>query len=94
MKKFFIIIFSLAAASVFSQQGWFFLNPTPTANIIIDVKMFDENTGICVGTNEILRTTDTGANWTRTSNPWASINTSLSMINNSTGYMSIDSNTI
>ncbi|MBS1514594.1 MAG: T9SS type A sorting domain-containing protein [Bacteroidetes bacterium] len=94
MKKIFIIIFSLAAASVFSQQGWFYLNPTPTGNAIIDIKMVNENSGISVTSSEILRTTNGGVNWSRVYMPWVLKNICLYMVDSATGYIALDSGKI
>lgn len=94
MKKFILVLFLLSYSSVFAQQGWYFLNPTPTGNNLSDIEMFNESTGICLGSKEVMRTTDGGNNWSRITSPWNSNNKSMCMVDSLIGYMGIDSNTI
>jgi len=63
MKKFFIIIFSLAAASTFSQQGWVYLNPTPDGISRYGLQMFSETSGICRSNYSLFKTNDAGQTW-------------------------------
>ena len=47
-----------------SQGGWFWQNPQPQGNNLLDVKFITENTAIAVGAfGTILKTTDAGINW-------------------------------
>ncbi len=65
--KYLIIIISIAVAGkVYSQQGWEYVNPYPTGQVIQSMSFINANTGIAVtyfgGT--VLNTTNGGTNWT------------------------------
>lgn len=94
MKNLLIYLFLFTSSALFSQQGWYFLNPTPTGNAIIDIKMFNENTGICITAKEVLRTTNGGVNWDKIKTTWAQSNISLSMIDSLKGYILIDTSIV
>lgn len=94
MKKIIFILFLLSPSSGFAQQGWYFLNPTPTGNAILDVKIFNESTGICLSTNEILKTTNSGVNWNKINIPGVYKFISLHMLDSSLGFLCADSNKI
>ncbi len=94
MKKLFFVLIFLISSSAFSQPGWNFLNPTPTGNPILDIKMFNENTGIFMGTNEIMRTSNGGINWYKIYTPWAHQNISMSMVDSMKGFIALDSGLI
>jgi len=94
MKRILTLLFIFLSSICLAQQGWYFLNPTPTGNAIIDIKMLNENKGVCITTNEILRTTNGGVNWSRVHMPWVLSNISLFMVDSSTGYIVLDSGKI
>jgi len=50
----------------FAQSGWFWQNPLPQGNTLNAVAVLDPQNAIAVGNSgTILRTTDSGATWTR-----------------------------
>lgn len=94
MKNLFLSLIILICSQSFAQRGWFYINPTPTGSGLKDIKMFDENTGICLGNREILRTTNGGENWNVIPSTTASSNFGMSMVDNANGYIAIDSGAI
>lgn len=65
MKK--LLIFSfliiLSTSNIFSQSGWFWINPQPQGNTLNDIK-FSGSVGIAVGNfGTILKSTNAGLNW-------------------------------
>ena len=88
MKNTFVLIFIVLSSICFAQQGWVYLNPTPTAASTYDLTMFSETSGICRGTNSIYRTFNGGVNWVE-----YNFNNSelyirhLSMVDTSVGYV-------
>jgi photosystem II stability/assembly factor-like uncharacterized protein len=92
--KYTVIIFLLCFNLSYAQQGWFFLNPSPTGNSILDIKMLNEKTGICLGTNEILRTTNSGILWENIFVPKVYKFISLYMLDSLNGFVCADSNKI
>jgi gliding motility-associated-like protein len=70
-KSLLLIFFSLLSAVIFGQGGqynttnWRFSNPQPFGITIFDVDFFDNNNVIAVGSDGgIVRSTNSGANWT------------------------------
>lgn len=58
-----ILIFSFQASQM-SYSQWFWQNPLPQGNTLLDVCFTDGNTGILIGTSgTILRTSDGGEHW-------------------------------
>src|SRR6187455_1759010 len=58
------IVSSLTPRLVFSQSGWKWQNPLPSANTLRGVAFADPLTGVAVGAlGTIIRTTDGGQNW-------------------------------
>ena len=87
----FVLLFS---SSLFAQSGWQELNPTPSQNGYIDIKMLNDNTGIAFGRDSIIsRTTDGGETWRRTNTGivlpegYQVILEHISFINSQTGYI-------
>lgn len=95
MKKIFLTFIFLISSYAFSQQGWFYLNPTPTATSMSDLTMFSESSGICRGSNSIFRTFNGGATWIEynfSNSDMYLVN--LSMIDSSTGFAQMASGRI
>jgi photosystem II stability/assembly factor-like uncharacterized protein len=66
MKKIFFSFFLsfLLQQSTLTQEGWFWQNPLPQGNHLIDVHFTDQNYGWAVGyIGTILKTTDAGNSW-------------------------------
>ncbi len=64
MKKIILVILLLTFKISFAQTGWFWQNPTPQGENIIEVKFLDANIAIATTRgNSILRSTDKGATW-------------------------------
>jgi photosystem II stability/assembly factor-like uncharacterized protein len=67
------IIFIILTAGFFTKaasqpippnySGWFFQNPLPTVNILKSVRFINAKTGFAVGANNIIKTSNGGANW-------------------------------
>ncbi|MBS1493377.1 MAG: T9SS type A sorting domain-containing protein [Bacteroidetes bacterium] len=87
MRKLLIVFFIILPPSIFAQEGWVYLNPTPTAASMFDLTMFTESSGICRSTNSIFRTYNGGLNWIEYnfSNSDLSVK-NLSMADSSKGY--------
>ncbi|RPI19600.1 MAG: T9SS C-terminal target domain-containing protein [Ignavibacteriae bacterium] len=94
MKYIIIISLFLFSGTVFSQSGWFWQNPLPQGNALSDLKMFNENTGICINADNILRTTNGGDNWQAIYTGFDTYNTSMSMVDENIGYILLDSSKI
>jgi photosystem II stability/assembly factor-like uncharacterized protein len=64
MKKFLLIMFLLSSKILFSQNGWFWQNPKPVANILTDIEFITAEIGYAAGqSGAIIKTTDGGENW-------------------------------
>ncbi len=65
-KKLYLLFFILfLTVEIYSQDGWFWQNPSTTGNPLNDVCFIDANNGWAVGEyGTIIRTTDGGDNWT------------------------------
>ncbi|MBN8571968.1 MAG: T9SS type A sorting domain-containing protein [Ignavibacteria bacterium] len=95
MKKILIVLFFLLTSVCFAQQGWVYLNPTPTAASRYDLTMFSESSGICRGTNSIFRTFNGGISWTE----YNLVNSeqyilSFSMVDSTFGFLITGSNNL
>src|SRR4030095_3024276 len=95
------IIYILAAfhiiitCNLFSQQsGWVWQNPLPQGNSIFYIKMFDINTGICINSESILRTSDAAGTWTQIYTDFPGPNLSISKANESTFFLLVDSSSL
>ncbi len=92
MKNIFVLIFIFLSSICSAQQGWIYLNPTPTASPYNDLTMFTETSGICRSTNSIFRTQNGGVNWIEYNFSNSELYTSsLSMVDSSIGYASMAS---
>lgn len=61
----FLILF-LSTSTVFSQDGWYWQNPSPQGNLLYDVCFMDESNGWAVGAyGIILYSSDFGTTWTK-----------------------------
>ena len=87
MKKFICItlisILNLSASIVLPQSGWYIQDPYPTGDYLYTLKFFNQNTGI------ILKTTNSGINWTNIIPATTGMTYYSSyFINNNTGFLS------
>ncbi len=88
MKRIITLLFIFLSSICFAQQGWVYLNPTPTAASRYDLTMFSETSGLCRSTNSIFRTFNGGINWTEYSlNNSEQYILSFSMIDSSFGFL-------
>ncbi len=63
MTKLTVFILSLNT-NLFAQTDWFWQNPLPQGNPLLDIHVFDQNTALAVGgTGTVMKTTDGGLNW-------------------------------
>ena len=61
--------FILLTTVVNAQDNWYWQNPLPQGNDIMDVFIFDQNSAIAVGANgSILKSTNGGNSWDFQSN--------------------------
>ncbi len=64
MKKILLIYFFILTSNIYSQDGWQWVNPYPTANYLTSAQFFNSNTGYVCGTRgEFLKTSDAGISW-------------------------------
>lgn len=61
--------------SSYSQTNWFWQNPLPQGNELKEVRFFNQNTGMAVGTKgTIIKTTNSGLSWNiQTSNTFSDL---------------------
>jgi photosystem II stability/assembly factor-like uncharacterized protein len=60
-----VVFFFLTLTEAYSQPGWFWQNPLPQGHTLNSVKFINTTTGWAVGDGgTILRTTNSGLNWT------------------------------
>lgn len=54
----------LLCVRVSTQEGWFWQNPLPTGNDLLDIFVFDQNTAVAAGAlGTVIKTVDGGTNW-------------------------------
>lgn len=88
MKKIIVVSFFLVSISGYAQQGWVYINPTPTAASRYDLTMFSETSGICRGSNSIFKTYNGGFSWEEYNLPNSEIYiTCFYMVDSSLGYI-------
>jgi photosystem II stability/assembly factor-like uncharacterized protein len=89
----FLVAF-IISTNIYSQTGWYWVNPLPQGNTLQKVKFVDNNTGFIIGYHgALLRSTNGGLNWQ------ASQLTSLRVysiffLNSQTGFISASNATI
>lgn len=75
--KILILLFSsiFSLNSSYSQTNWFWQNPLPQGNELKEVRFFNQNTGMAVGTKgTIIKTTNSGLSWNiQTSNTFSDL---------------------
>lgn len=59
-----LLFFFTISISLFGQDDWELLNPTPTINSGVDIHFVTDEIGYIITNKEILKTTDAGENWT------------------------------
>jgi photosystem II stability/assembly factor-like uncharacterized protein len=65
MKNIFLIFFFVINLHCYAQEGWFWQNPKPQGNSLLDIHVFDPENAIAVGqTGIVIKTTNSGKNWT------------------------------
>lgn len=67
-KLFFFFWIILGINKLFSQTGWELLNPKPTVNTGKDIKFISNNIGYIITSNELLKTINAGATWSKKQN--------------------------
>jgi len=89
MKKVLIsIFFCLTVQFTFAQSGWVVQNPYYTQNNIKDIYAPDTSIAIACGSGgALMRTTDSGHNWTYLNSGTSSGLNSIYFINTSTGFI-------
>src|SRR3990172_3015887 len=93
-KKFFtFILSSIVLINIsFSQSGWFWVNPLPQGNDLLDVKIFESgNSYACGKFGLVLKSTDFGFNWSIIRSELNYSSRSMYFQNESTGWISISS---
>jgi len=59
-----ILFFIFFIPNSLAQSGWFWQNPLPQGNDLIDINVLNQNEAIAVGiTGTIIKSTDGGLNW-------------------------------
>lgn len=59
-----LLFFFTISINLFCQDDWELLNPTPTINSGVDIHFVTDEIGYIITNKEILKTTDSGENWT------------------------------
>ncbi|HMQ80643.1 MAG TPA: YCF48-related protein [Ignavibacteria bacterium] len=87
--KFTVILFSLLFTNLcYSQIGWFWQNPMPTASHINDCFFVNQNTGFTVGYDGlVLKTTNAGSFWSQLNTNSIKTYTSVHFVSNEKGYL-------
>lgn len=91
MNKFliFLLLFIVSSNSnLYSQSGWQWLNPTPQGMHVQDIEYVMPGIVIAVADNgTILRSTNSGGNWSVYETGFPVLISSVKFINNTTGYI-------
>jgi len=59
-----LLVILFPCSILFAQGGWFWQNPLPQGNTLLDVKMLDANTiGAVGGVGTFMKSSDSGNNW-------------------------------
>jgi len=87
--KLFVILFSLLFTNLcYSQIGWFWQNPMPTASHINDCFFINQNTGFVVGFDGLaLKSTNAGNSWYQLNTGSVKTYTSIFFINDNKGFI-------
>ncbi len=89
-----ITLFFILSQNVYSQSNWFWQNPLPQGNNLYGLNVFDENSALCISSNNILKTNDGGENWNLINTGFPGINSCISMFDINSGLILIDSNNL
>ncbi|MFI5212211.1 MAG: hypothetical protein ACHQIH_04960, partial [Ignavibacteria bacterium] len=76
--------------SVHSQNGWVWQNPLPQGNDMFDLELVNSTTAYALCFNSVMKSTNSGNNWSIYYTPPGQINTSMHFINASMGFIVCD----
>ena len=97
MKKNLYLLFFIFVTTPFSysQTGWVTLNPLPPAQELNSVTFLNENTGFACGfASMILKTTNSGINWSVLKYGDLGVYYKIKFINDNTGYVTANNGII
>jgi len=64
LKNTFVFIFLFPFSTLLAQNGWFWQNPLPQGNTLLDIKMIDANTITAAGgTGTFMKSSNSGDDW-------------------------------
>ena len=92
-----LIVVLFTCAPIYAQYGWFWQNPLPQGNDLLDIFLFDQNTVIAVGSvGTVIKTTDAGESWSiyNGTSGTSDLLTSVHFFNSSEGWAAGDNGTI
>lgn len=75
---------------IFSQNGWIWQNPLPQGNNMSNLQFVNSTTAYAMCFNSVMKTTNTGSNWSIYYTNHSQNNTSLHFINETTGFIVSD----
>ncbi|NOS83818.1 MAG: hypothetical protein HOP31_01660, partial [Ignavibacteria bacterium] len=76
---------------LFSQSGWIWQNPLPQGNNMSNLQFVNSTTAYAMCFNSVMKSTNTGSNWSIYYTNHSQNNTSLQFINETTGFIVSDS---
>ncbi len=81
----------LISASTYSQNGWIWQNPLPQGNSMSNLQFVNSTTAYALCFNSVMKSTNTGSNWSIYYTMQDENNVSMHFINENTGFIICDS---